>query len=113
MLQAATTGELAGLELVWSPDSYVNVVLAAHGYPDNPRKGDIITGLTDGTGLVFHAGTIREGKQLRTSGGRVMSVLGSGPDLSSAREAAYVAAESIAFKGKTLRTDIAASPSIE
>lgn len=109
VLHAAANSELAGSSLSWSPDSVVNVVLAAHGYPDNPRKGDVITGLGDSSGLVFHAGTVRDGKHLRTSGGRVLSVLGRGPDLESARSAAYEAAESISFKGKTFRTDIAAA----
>ena len=113
VLQAAATGELAGSDLSWSPDSVVNVVLAAHGYPDNPRKGDVITGLADSAGLVFHAGTIRDGKHLRTSGGRVLSVLGRGSDLASARSAAYEAVESISFKGKTFRTDIAATATMD
>ncbi len=112
VLQAATTGDLADVGLSWSPDSVVNVVLAAHGYPDSPRKGDVITGLADAAGLIFHAGTVRDGKHLRTSGGRVLSVLGQGPDLASARAAAYGAVETISFKGKTYRTDIAATRSI-
>ncbi len=112
VLRAATTGAIADIELTWSTDSVVNVVLAAHGYPDSPRKGDAIIGLSETDGLIFHAGTTREGKHLRTSGGRVMSVLGQGPDLTSARSAAYAAAEPISFKGKTFRTDIAASASI-
>ncbi len=113
VLHAATSGSLADIELRWSPDSVVNVVLAAHGYPESPRKGDVITGLGDVTGLVFHAGTARDGKHLRTAGGRVLSVLGSGPDLATARANAYEAADSISFKGKTLRSDIAASDSID
>jgi phosphoribosylamine--glycine ligase len=113
VLRAATTGGLADIELAWSRDSAVNVVLAAHGYPDNPRKGDVITGLADGAGLVFHAGTVRDGRHLRTAGGRVMSVLGRGPDLATARAEAYAAAETVSFKGKTIRTDIAASASID
>lgn len=113
VLHSAASGELAGMDLSWSPDSVVNVVLAAHGYPDNPRKGDVITGLDESAALVFHAGTTQDGKHLRTSGGRVLSVLGRGPDLVSARSAAYGAAEAISFKGKTLRRDIAASASID
>ncbi len=113
VFRAATSGELAGWELSWSPDSVVNVVLAAHGYPDSPRKGDVITGLADTSGLVFHAGTVRDGRHLRTSGGRVLSVLGRGPDLTSARASAYEATEAIAFKGKTYRTDIAATGTID
>lgn len=109
VFRAATDGQLDGVELSWSPDSVVNVVLAADGYPDDPRKGDVITGLADSSALVFHAGTVRDGKHLRTAGGRVLSVLGRGPDLETARAAAYQAADSISFKGKTLRSDIAAT----
>jgi phosphoribosylamine--glycine ligase len=112
ILRAATTGELAGIDPSWSPDSVVNVVLAAHGYPERPRSGDVVTGIADSAGLVFHAGTVRDGKHLRTSGGRVLSVLGRGADLASARSAAYAAADAISFKGKTYRRDIAASASI-
>ena len=113
VLRAATTGGLEGVDLSWSADSVVNVVLAAHGYPENPRKGDVIAGLADSDGLVFHAGTVRDGKHLRTAGGRVMSVLGRGPDLATARGEAYAAAETITFKGKVIRTDIAASTAID
>jgi phosphoribosylamine--glycine ligase len=112
VLRAATTGDLTSVTLEWSPDSVVNVVLAAHGYPVDPRKGDVITGLSESTGLVFHAGTVRDGKHLRTSGGRVLSVLGRGPDLASARAAAYEAVAPIQFKGRSFRSDIAASDSI-
>jgi phosphoribosylamine--glycine ligase len=113
VLRAATTGGLEGVDLSWSADSVVNVVLAAHGYPENPRKGDVIAGLADSDGLVFHAGTVRDGKHLRTAGGRVLSVLGRGPDLTTARAEAYAAAETITFKGKVIRTDIAVSTAID
>ena len=112
VLRAATTGRLADIDVTWSSDSVVNVVLAAHGYPESPRKGDVITGIAASAGLVFHAGTVRDGKHLRTAGGRVLSVLGRGPDLTSARSAAYGAVDAISFKGKTYRKDIAASASI-
>ncbi|HEY5650833.1 MAG TPA: phosphoribosylamine--glycine ligase [Acidimicrobiia bacterium] len=113
VLQAATSNGLKGIELEWSQDAVVNVVLAAHGYPESPRKGDVITGLAESPGLIFHAGTIRDGKHLRTAGGRVVSVLGRGADLASARSAAYEATGAISFKGKTYRTDIAATGTVD
>lgn len=113
ILRAATSGDLSGIEPQWSADSVVNVVLAAHGYPQSPRNGDVITGLDQSTGPVFHAGTVRDGKHLRTAGGRVLSVLGRGADLASARAAAYAAVEPIRFKGRTFRSDIGASRSMD
>ncbi len=109
LLHRACTDGLAGTELTWSPTSHVNVVLAAGGYPDSPRKGDTITGL-DRTGpdvTVFHAGTAAEGRGLRTSGGRVLSVVGRGANLAAARERAYEAVHTISFTGKQFRSDIA------
>lgn len=109
LLHAACTDGLTDSRLRWNDTAYVNVVLAAGGYPDSPRKGDPITGL-DRVGpdvAVFHAGTRADGRSLRTSGGRVLSVVGSGPDLASARRRAYAAAELIEFAGKQYRSDIA------
>jgi phosphoribosylamine--glycine ligase len=108
ILEAAVAGTLDTVTLEWSEESVVNVVLAAQGYPSEPRSGDVITGLDASTGLVFHAGTKRDGKHLRTDGGRVLSVLGTGSNTESARHAAYAAVESIRFKGKMFRRDIAA-----
>lgn len=110
VLAEAARGELRTTELEWTTDSAVNVVLAAGGYPDNPRTGASISGLNEvepGT-LVFHAGTRREGKNLVTAGGRVFSVVGTGSSVVAARSAAYQAAEAVQFAGKQFRTDIAA-----
>lgn len=107
IMRAATEGRLGDIGLSWSTESVVNVVLAVDGYPDNPRTGDQIKGLKTSEGLIFHAGTRRDGNKLLTAGGRVLSVLGRGPDLASAREAAYAAVEPIRFSGRSFRRDIA------
>ncbi|MGF1667787.1 MAG: phosphoribosylamine--glycine ligase [Acidimicrobiia bacterium] len=109
VIQAALAGHITSLELDWSPRSAVNVVLAAGGYPDNPRSGDRIRGLpvTDDDVLVFHAGTTRDDAgRLVTSGGRVLSVVGMGDTIDDARSRAYAATEGIRFDGKQNRSDI-------
>ncbi len=117
LLYAAATGSLAEQKaLQWRSESAVTVVLASHGYPENTRVGDVISGVVmngvprraEGT-LVFHSGTQRgEDQQLRTSSGRVLAVTGLGVDLSQARDRAYQAVEAIDFGGVQFRTDIAA-----
>ncbi len=97
------------LETVVSPDPSVCVVLAAHGYPDKPRTGDRINGIAAAESLlatVFHAGTKMSGSDLVTSGGRVLGVTASGPDLKSAIQAAYGAAGLVHFDGMQYRRDI-------
>ena len=107
VMEAAVAGTLDNVTLEWSDTTVVNVVIATQGYPAHPRVGDVISGLDGCDGLVFQAGTTRDGKHLRTDGGRVLSVLGTGPDIEFARQAAYAAVESIRFKGKMFRRDIA------
>jgi phosphoribosylamine--glycine ligase len=84
------------------------VVLAAGGYPDEPRQGDAVSGLPRATDdcRVFHAGTKLEGKKLVTSGGRVLCITALGDSLKVARARAYEAAESIRFEGMQFRKDI-------
>jgi phosphoribosylamine--glycine ligase len=88
------------------------VVLAAEGYPAGPRVGDAITGVSDAEAVpgvvVFHAGTARDGDQLVTAGGRVLSVTAVGSSLSDAVDLAYRAAERIRFNGVHRRSDIGA-----
>jgi phosphoribosylamine--glycine ligase len=87
----------------------VCVVMAAQGYPDQPRTGDAITGIpeAEATGAtVFHAGTKREGGELRTSGGRVLGVTAGAPMLKAAIEGAYRGVEKIQFDGMHYRKDI-------
>jgi phosphoribosylamine--glycine ligase len=95
----------------------VCVVLAAAGYPERPRTGDTITGLSPSGQLalpaegvtVFHAGTSRRGEgPFHTAGGRVLGVTAVAPTLATARVAAYEAAEGIDWDGRQMRHDIAA-----
>lgn len=93
------------------PGAAVTVILAASGYPDNPRKGDVITGLEEAGKVegvvVFHAGTKRnERGEIVTNGGRVLAVTAAGGDREEARRRAYAAAERIHFAGKVWRGDI-------
>lgn len=116
VLMAAATGELAQLPpLRWRPQSAVTVVIAAENYPGVPAAGDLIEGLdspvlTGGaeTGpYVLHAGTATTPEGVVSAGGRVLSVVGLGDDLASARECAYAGVEAIRLRGSHHRTDIA------
>ena len=87
------------------------VVLASHGYPEQPRTGDVIEGLEEAGGLegvvVFHAGTRRdEAGRVVTAGGRVLNVVGIGDSLQEARRRAYEAVQAIRFAGMQFRSDI-------
>ena len=110
-LEAATVpGGLSGVELEWSPEVAVTVVLASAGYPASSSSGDVIRGLDEVPPGVYvtHAGTaFNETGEVVTAGGRVLNVTGLGPDAASAREAAYAGADVIEFDGKQLRRDIA------
>jgi phosphoribosylamine--glycine ligase len=119
LLLAAARGQLGGAaaalkiddsRLPAIPGATVAVVLAAAGYPGTPRKGDLIEGLARARGLgtlVFHAGSfvVADGTA-RTAGGRVLAVVGRGPDLATARDAAEDAADGITFDGLQRRHDI-------
>jgi phosphoribosylamine--glycine ligase len=115
-LLAAASGRLpadAPARLPELPGAAVGIVLAAKGYPGDPRRGDPIAGLeaTEQRGqLVFHAGTFgRPQGGYGTNGGRVLTVVGRGRDLAVAREAAEAAAETITWDGLQRRHDIAAA----
>jgi phosphoribosylamine--glycine ligase len=84
------------------------VVLAAQGYPDEPRKGDGISGLPKPSPdcRVFHAGTRLDGKSVVTNGGRVACVTALGDSVRMARTRAYEAVEKIRFDGMQYRKDI-------
>jgi phosphoribosylamine--glycine ligase len=88
-------------------------VVAADGYPTSPRAGDEVTGLAAAAeapgATVLHAGTALDGAgRVVSSGGRVLSVVGTGPDLAAARASAYDAVDRIVLPGGHHRTDIAA-----
>jgi phosphoribosylamine---glycine ligase len=106
LLQAAGGGKLAEFgELRWRDGVAVTVVLAAENYPGRPRVGDVITG-ADADG-VLHAGTARrDDGAIVSSGGRVLSVVGTGADLPAARAQAYRILDSIRLPGGHFRTDI-------
>ncbi len=106
LLRAAATGGLADYtELSWRDGAAVTVVVAAENYPGRPRVGDVILGSeADG---VLHAGTARrDDGAVVSSGGRVLSIVGTGPDLVAARTAAYSLIDSIRLPGSHFRTDI-------
>ena len=109
---ACATGQLDTVDVRWSDQAAMTVVLAAAGYPESPRKGDEITGIDEAEAMegvvVDQAGTKAQGGSIFTSGGRVLGVTAVGADLAEARTRAYAAADKIKFKGKVLRTDIAA-----
>lgn len=106
LLYAAGTGKLADFgPLQWRDGAAVTVVLAAENYPGRPRVGDVISG-SEAEG-VLHAGTARrDDGAIVSSGGRVLSVVGTGPDLSAARHKAYQILDSIRLPGGHFRTDI-------
>jgi len=111
VLMRAATGSLAGASLQWTPDPSVCVVLAAQGYPGKVRTGDAITGIDNAMGdcgaQIFQGGTKLGAQGLETSGGRVLGVTTSGPDLRSAVANAYAAVARIQFNGMHYRRDIA------
>jgi phosphoribosylamine--glycine ligase len=113
LLAAAADGDLAGAGRPgWLPGAAVTVVIAAEGYPGRPAAGDPIEGLEQAQRIpgayLLHAGTTVRDGTLRSSGGRVMNVVGTGQDVADARAAAYEAAGLVRLRGGWYRTDIAA-----
>jgi phosphoribosylamine--glycine ligase len=113
LLMAAATGRLADVPPpVFADGAAVCVVTASRGYPASSSSGDVITGVEDAEALdgvhVIQAGTALRDGELVTAGGRVLAVVGTGPDVAAARTAAYAGVGKIAFDGAQHRTDIAA-----
>ena len=108
LLMHATDGTLDEVELQWDRRVALGVVLAAEGYPLNPRKGDAITGLPadEDEAMVFHAGTAMADGALVTSGGRVLCVTALGESVRTAAQRAYEVATGIQFAGRQYRSDI-------
>jgi len=108
LLDHALAGTLDRAEAEWDRRCALGVVLAAAGYPEEPRKGDRIEGVppAEADCHVFHAGTRREGKTLLTNGGRVLCVTALGDALRIARSRAYETVDAIRFEGMQYRRDI-------
>jgi phosphoribosylamine--glycine ligase len=108
LIERALDGRLKDAEAQWDRRAALGVVLAAHGYPEEPRKGDRIEGIPAPAPdcRVFHAGTRAEGGNLVTSAGRVLCVTALGDNLRAARGRAYAAVERIRFDGMQYRKDI-------
>jgi len=108
LIERALDGGLKDAAAEWDRRAALGVVLAAHGYPEEPRKGDRIEGIPAPAPdcRVFHAGTRAEGGNLVTSAGRVLCVTALGDNLRAARGRAYAAVERIRFDGMQYRKDI-------
>jgi phosphoribosylamine--glycine ligase len=112
LVDAAIDGHLDKVEAEWDRRVALGVVLAAHGYPDSPRKGDVIQGLpvsrdSEATDChVFHAGTAEQNGQVVTAGGRVLCVTALGDTVKLAQNRAYQVADDIRFEGMQYRRDI-------
>jgi phosphoribosylamine---glycine ligase len=108
LLEAAIDGRLDRVEAEWDRRPALGVVVAAHGYPEAPRKDDVITRLpTDADDCVtFHAGTALEDGRLVVTGGRVLCVTALGDTVRAAQKLAYQAVGQVAFDGAQFRRDI-------
>lgn len=108
LIEHALDGTLDQVEAQWDPRVALGVVMASHGYPDNPRKGDVIRGLPEpGEDYhVFHAGTAKNGADVVASGGRVLCVTALGHSVRTAQKRAYEVATPIYFAGMQMRRDI-------
>ncbi|MEJ6760744.1 MAG: phosphoribosylamine--glycine ligase [Candidatus Planktophila sp.] len=113
LLYKAATDSLDDAVLQWRDESAVTVVLAAKGYPDSPIIGNPISSIPEiDHSQVFHAGTSYDGESLLSTGGRVLTVTGTGADLTEARDRAYRAISQIELEGSFYRTDIALNASV-
>ena len=108
VMLAATSEKLDTVELEWDRRTALGVVMAAAGYPMNPRKGDVITGLPkdEMDAMVFHAGTTAKEGQTLSSGGRVLCVTVLADSVKQAQQKAYEVAKGIHFDGQQYRKDI-------
>jgi phosphoribosylamine--glycine ligase len=109
LVERALDGTLDRVEADWDRRSALGVVVAAQNYPEEPRKGDVISGLPKPAEdmRVFHAGTRLDGKNVVTNGGRVLCVTALGDSVKMARARAYEALDTTRFDGIQYRKDIA------
>lgn len=110
LCEAALEGRLDSVKATWDSRAALGVVLAASGYPDTVRKGDVIEGLDAAAklpGKVFHAGTkFDEEGRIVTYGGRVLCAVGLGANVREAQREAYTLADAIHWLGIQYRRDI-------
>jgi phosphoribosylamine---glycine ligase len=108
IVELAIAGTLATAQIEWDRRTALGVVLAAHHYPDTPRRGDLISGIPPETvdAVTFHAGTTLENDKLTTSGGRVLCVVGLSDSVRGAQSVVYDTINQITFDGMQYRRDI-------
>jgi phosphoribosylamine---glycine ligase len=112
LVEHAVEGTLDRVEAEWDRRAALTVVLAAAGYPETPRRGDVVGGLDRVTPqahpdvTVFHAGTVLDGGRVVVNGGRVLGVTALGDTLRQAQRAAYAAIAAVHFDGMQYRSDI-------
>jgi len=108
LIECAVDGRLDTTEVDWDRRAALGVVMAAHGYPESPRKGDVISSLPAGEEdfHVFQAGTLLRDGKILTDGGRVLCVTALGESIKLAQRRAYQVIEGISFPGMQFRRDI-------
>ena len=108
VMMHATSGTLEQVELQWDRRTALGVVMAAAGYPMEPRKGDVITGLPREAedAMVFHAGTQGDASRTEVTGGRVLCVTALADSVKAAQHRAYEVLHGIRFDGAQFRRDI-------
>ena len=109
VLEAAVKGELDQVELKWSNDAALTVVMAVNGYPGGYEKGSEIKGIEEAEAngaMVFHSGTKADGDKILADGGRVLSVTASAPSVAKAQAKAYDAVAKIDWPEGFCRSDI-------
>jgi phosphoribosylamine--glycine ligase len=109
LCEAALAGRLDTVKAEWDPRAALGVVMAAHGYPDDVRKGDVVDGLDRVgalPGKLFHAGTASRDGKVITAGGRVFCAVGLGATVRAAQREAYALVDAVRFDGAQARRDI-------
>jgi phosphoribosylamine---glycine ligase len=109
LCEAALAGQLDTVQASWDPRAALGVVMAAHGYPEDVRKGDVVQGLAQAAALpgkLFHAGTTLRGGDVVTAGGRVFCAVGLGDSVAAAQQQAYAQVDAVRFEGALARRDI-------
>lgn len=109
LCEAALDRRLDQAQATWDPGAALGVVMAAEGYPDTPRIGDVILGLDRAAklpGKIFHAGTRLSGDDVVVSGGRALCATGMGATVAEAQQAAYALVDAVRWPGVTYRKDI-------